>query len=265
MTNEIRRPRRVLISGAAGGVGSAVARRFAADGASLALTDVNADALQAIASEVGGRALPADGRFRDQLADVVATAATELGGLDAVIAVQGATFVSTTSAKSEDAWTRSLDVNLSGPFHLASECVPHLIKTNGSIVMISSAAGLFAGPPGTAGYTAGKSGMIGVVRWLARQYGPSGVRVNAVCPGWIRTQIGEGGMSYLAEREGITVEEAYTLATAHVPLRRPAEPSEIANVCAFLTSSDASIVTGAVLVADGGGSVMDVGTTVFDV
>lgn len=264
MSNEATGPQRVLISGAAGGVGSAVAERFSKDGARVALTDVDVDRLADIAGRTGGIALPADGRFRDQLAGVVAGAVEQLGGLDAVIAVQGATFVSTTSAKTSDAWFRSLDVNLSGPFFLVSEALPHLVQSKGSVVMISSAAGILAGPPGTAGYTAGKAGVIGIVRWLARQYGPSGVRVNAVSPGWIRTALGEGGMAYLAERDGTTVEEAYLAATAHVPLRRPADPSEIAAVCAFLTSPDASIVTGHVLVADGGGSIVDGSTAVFD-
>jgi meso-butanediol dehydrogenase/(S,S)-butanediol dehydrogenase/diacetyl reductase len=264
MAHTITRPQRVLVSGAAGGLGVAVARRFTEDGARVALTDVNAEGLDRIAHEVGGIPLPADGRFRDQLAGVVSAATEALGGLDAVIAVQGAAFVSTTSAKTEHAWNQSLDVNLSGPFHLASEALPQLVESQGSLVMISSAAGIFAGPPGTAGYTAAKTGIVGLVRWLARQYGPSGVRVNAVCPGWIRTQLGEGGMGYLAQREGITVDEAYTLATRHVPLRRAAAPEEIANVCAFLTSSDAAFVTGTALVADGGGSAMDVGTAIFD-
>ena len=113
------------------------------------------------------------------------------------------------------------------------------------------------------GYTAAKAAIIGT-RWLARDYGPKGVRVNAVCPGWVRTPLGEGAMIYLAEREGITVDEAYALTTQHVPLRRPAEPEEIAGVCAFLASGDASMVTGHVLVADGGGAVVDSSTIVFD-
>lgn len=263
MTPASARPKRVLISGAAGGVGSAAARRFTADGARVALTDIDADRLATVAKEIDGIALPADGRVRAELAEVVTAAVAELGGLDALIAVQGATFPTTTSAKTQDAWFRALDVNLSGPFFLASEALPHLVASKGSIVMISSAAGIAAGPPGTAGYTAGKTGVIGVMRWLARQYGPSGVRVNAVCPGWVRTALGEGGMTYLAEREHITVEEAYGLATANVPLRRAAEPEEIAAVCAFLASGDASMVTGHVLVADGGAAVVDAGTAIF--
>ncbi|SFW79896.1 SDR family NAD(P)-dependent oxidoreductase [Amycolatopsis australiensis] len=254
----------VLVSGAAGGVGSATARRFAADGAKVALTDIDADRLKVVADEVGGLALPADGTRRDEVAAVVRRAVAELGGLDTVIAAQGAAVSGTASPKADDAWFRAFDVNLHGSFYLASEALPHLVPRRGSLVLFASTAGLLSGPPGTAGYSAAKAGVIGLVRWLARDFGPRGVRVNGVCPGWVRTPLGDGAMRYLAEREGIAVEEAYRRVAEHVPLRRVAEPAEIAAVCAFLASADASIVTGHVLVADGGGAAVDPATTLFD-
>ncbi|TSD94092.1 SDR family oxidoreductase [Skermania sp. ID1734] len=258
------KPEFVLISGAAGGVGSATARRFAADGAKVAVTDINAERLKELADEIGGLALPADGTQREAVRDVVAQAVTEFGGLDTVIAGQGAAVSGNASAKGDPAWFKAFDVNLHGGFYLVSEALPHLAARRGSIVMISSSAGTHSGPPGTVGYTAAKAGVIGLVRWLARDFGPRGVRVNAVVPGWVRTPLGEGAMSYLAQRENITVDEAYALATSHVPLRRAAEPEEIAAVCAFLASPDASIVTGHALVADGGGAAVDTATIVFD-
>jgi meso-butanediol dehydrogenase/(S,S)-butanediol dehydrogenase/diacetyl reductase len=260
----INRPQRVLVSGAAGGLGSAVARRFTADGARVALTDINAEGVERLAKELGGPALPADGTDRDALRDVVARTAAELGGIDAVVGAQGAQIPSTTSPKTHEGWLKSLDVNLSGPFYLVSEAVPHLLEARGSAVLISSSAGIFSGPVGTAGYTAAKTGVVGLVRWLAREYGPRGVRVNGVSPGWIRTPLGDGGMAWIAERDGITVDEAYAAATSRVPLRRPADPAEIAAVCAFLTSSDAAMVTGHTVVADGGGAVIDCSTGIFD-
>jgi len=262
---ELERPKRVLVSGAAGGVGTAVAKRFAADGAGVALTDINKESLERVATEVGGHAFVADGTKREALAEVVASARDALGGLDAVIAAQGANIPSTLSARGQDAWTASLDVNLNGAFHLTAEAMPHLVESGGSVVMISSSAGILAGPPGTVGYTAAKTGLIGLVRWLAREYGPKGVRVNAVCPGWVRTPFGDGGMAYLAQRDGVTVEEAYARATQHVPLRRAAVPDEIAGVCAFLASSDAAMVTGHTLVADGGAAIVDPSTSIFDI
>jgi short subunit dehydrogenase len=146
--------------------------------------------------------VPADGTKRETLKKVVERTVAEFGALDTLIAAQGATSSGIASRKGDGAWFRALDVNLTGAFFLASEALPHLVERRGSIVMISSTAGMFAGPPGTVGYTAAKSGVIGLVRWLARDFGPRGVRVNAICPGWVRTALADDAMAYLAKRDG---------------------------------------------------------------
>ena len=181
-----------------------------------------------------------------------------------MIATQGSFSTGPAGRKGDEAWSRAIDINLTGCYLLATEALPHLIERSGSIVMIASTAGLFGGPDGTVGYTAAKTGVVGLVRWFARNYGPRGVRANAVCPGWVRTALAGGAMEFLANRDGVSLDDAYRLATAHTPLRRPAEPEEIASVCAFLTSSDASMVTGHALIVDGGGSAVDLSTAVFD-
>lgn len=259
-----RNPELALVTGAAGGVGSATARRLVADGARVAVTDIDAGRLKALADEICALPLPADGTDRDAVRDVVAAAVGELGGLDTVVAAQGAAIAGTAHPKHTDAYHRALDVNLHGAFYVSGQALPHLVERQGSIVLVASTAGLLSGPAGTVGYTAAKAAVIGLTRWLAREHGPKGVRVNAVCPGWVRTALGEGAMAYLAQREGITLEEAYALTARHVPLRRVAEPEEIAGCCAFLASRDASMVTGHVLVADGGGAAVDASTIAFD-
>jgi NAD(P)-dependent dehydrogenase (short-subunit alcohol dehydrogenase family) len=264
MTSARRHPELALVTGAAGGVGSATVRRLVADGAKVAATDIDADRLAALADETGAHALPADGTDRDAIRSLVASAVDQLGGLDTVVAAQGAAVGGTAAPRHAELYLKALDVNLHGTYFLAGEVLPHLVERRGSLVLLASTAGLIAGPPGTVGYTAAKSAIIGITKWLARDYGPRGVRVNAVCPGWIRTSLGEGAMAYLSQREGITLEEAYALTAAHVPLRRVAEPEEIASCCAFLASGDASVVTGHVLVADGGGAAVDASTVVFD-
>ena len=118
--------------------------------------------------------------------------------------------------------------------------------------------------PEVCGYTTAKHALIGLTRSLARDYGPRGVRVNAVCPGWVRTPMADEEMQVLMERNRISLEEAYAVATCEVPLRRPARPEEIAAVCRFLASEEASIVTGAVLPADGGSTIVDVPTLAFE-
>lgn len=257
-------PELALVTGAAGGVGSATTRRLVEDGAKVVVTDIDADKLAALADETGAHALPADGTDREAIRSVVASAVEQLGGLDTVVAAQGAAIGGTAAPKHAELYLKALDVNLHGSYFLAGEVLPHLAERGGSLVLLASTAGLIAGPPGTVGYTAAKSAIIGITKWLARDYGPRGVRVNAVCPGWIRTPLGEGAMAYLSQREGITVDEAYALTAAHVPLRRVAEPEEIAACCAFLASGDASMVTGHVLVADGGGAAVDASTVAFD-
>lgn len=264
MASAQQRPEFVLISGAAGGIGSAAAARFVADGARVAITDIDPDRLAAVSAETGALALPADGTDRDAVAGVLADAVSEFGALDSVIAAQGATSAGVAGRKGDRAWFKALDVNLSGAYLIATEALPHLVARRGSIVMIASTAGIFAGPPGTIGYTAAKSGLVGLVRYFAREYGPKGVRVNSISPGWVETALGQDAMDYLADREGITPQQAYELATEHIPLGRAAKPAEIAAVCSFLASPDAAVVTGHNLVADGGGSVMDPGTAMFD-
>ena len=113
------------------------------------------------------------------------------------------------------------------------------------------------------GYTTAKHALLGLNRSLARDYGPRGVRVNAVCPGWVRTPMADQEMEPLMEFYGETLQQAYDRVCADVPLRRPASAEEIARVCRFLASSEASIITGATLVADGGSTIVDVPTLAY--
>ena len=131
-------------------------------------------------------------------------------------------------------------------------------------MVISSIAGLAAAPE-SVGYVTAKHGLIGLARSMARDFGPSGVRVNTVCPGWVRTPMADQEMDQLAVLHGLAGREAaYALATSQVPLRKPAEPEEVAAVVAFLASAQASAVTGAVITADGGATAVDLPTTGFD-
>ena len=133
------------------------------------------------------------------------------------------------------------------------------MERRGTIVMVSSLAAVAAGP-NVAAYVTTKHALTGLTRSLARDYGRRGVRVNAICPGWVRTPMADQAMDYIATMKGIDREAAYRLVTTNVPLGRPGEPHEVAAVCLFLASAEASLVTGALVMADGGAHVVDVPT-----
>jgi meso-butanediol dehydrogenase / (S,S)-butanediol dehydrogenase / diacetyl reductase len=142
---------------------------------------------------------------------------------------------------------------LTGPHRLIELAREGLIARRGSIVNIASTAAIYAGAS-AADYNTSKAGLVMLTRSLAVELGPLGVRANAVCPGWVRTPAGTSTMTRL----GGDIEAAWTLASRSAPLRRPGEPEEIAATVAFLGSDDASYVTGAVLMVDGGSSAVDV-------
>lgn len=126
--------------------------------------------------------------------------------------------------------------------------------------MLVASLGAFTAGPHLAGYVTAKSGLLGLARSLAIDYGPSGVRVNVVCPGWVHTPMVQQATDDFAAQLGISPAEAYAFATAPLPLRRAAEPEEVASVCLFLASDDASFVTGTHIVVDGGTLATNVGT-----
>ena len=140
--------------------------------------------------------------------------------------------------------------------------LPSLIARRGNVLFVASIASLAAGPQ-ACGYVTAKHALIGLMRSVARDYGPQGVRANAICPGWVTTPMADEEMHPLMQAEGLSLTEAYQRVCRDVPLRRPASPEEIAQACQFLCSPQAAIISGATLVADGGASIVDVPTLAF--
>jgi NAD(P)-dependent dehydrogenase (short-subunit alcohol dehydrogenase family) len=232
------------------------------EGAEVIVTGRRREPLEAIATATGSRPIVGDAADTADMRRVLDELRRCCGGLDILIACAGGHGFGKATETDDAAWQLSMNANLNSAFVAARESLPLLCERRGTILMVSSIAGLAAGPE-VCGYTTTKHAMIGLTRSLARDYGPSGVRVNAICPGWVRTPMADEEMQVLMDRHQITLDEAYARVTADVPLRRPATAEEIAAACLFLVSDEASIITGATLVADGGAMVVDLPTLAF--
>jgi NAD(P)-dependent dehydrogenase (short-subunit alcohol dehydrogenase family) len=252
----------VLITGGGTGIGAACARRFSQEGAHVCVVGRRREVLEKIATETRGLAVAADVSQTRDMKHALETATKQFGGIDVLVANAGGHGVGDALHTNDSSWEEARRANLDTAFVAARETLPALIDRRGAIVFVASIAALAAGPE-VCGYTTFKHAMIGLTRSLARDYGQRGVRVNAVCPGWIRTPMADEELQPLMQARGLTLDEAYALVTADVPLRRAGTPEEVAAVIRFLTSDEASLITGAVVVADGGSTVVDVPTLAF--
>lgn len=261
---EVRRPV-VMVTGGGTGIGAAIAERYADDGATVIVAGRRPGPLEEVAAQTGAIPIVTDASDGASARAAVAEVVERFGGLDVLVANAGGHGFSPVGETDDASWEAAINVNLSTAFVMAREALPALLDGGGQIVIVSSLAGLFAGPS-VAGYTVGKHALIGLTRSLARDYSRQGVRVNAVCPGWVRTPMADSEMDEFAEHapELTSREDGYAVVTRDVPLGRPGEPSEIASIVRFLGSSESSYMTGSVLVADGGAHIVDLPTVAFE-
>lgn len=239
----------VLITGGARGIGLATVERFLADGARVAFCDIDADAGEQATASVGGgaRFYRCDIGRENEVAELVARAAADLGDVTILVNNAGvnANFDSTTMTS--DDWDRFFAVDLKAAWHTAKYVVPAMRRAGqGAIVNVSSMHG-FVSLKGFFPYGAAKAGLVGLTRNMALDYGEFGIRVNVVCPGFIRTRLVQDSID---RNEDPLAAEANMV--RGVALGRMAEAAEVASVIAFLASEDASYITGASLLVDGG-------------
>jgi NAD(P)-dependent dehydrogenase (short-subunit alcohol dehydrogenase family) len=241
--------RTALVTGAATGIGRATALLLAQHGARVVLFGLGHAELEAAATEASGRAVPGDVTQPPDIAKAIAACGERL---DIVVNAAGLIVPDQPASVSDDVWARTLEVNLTGTMRVCRAALPALRKRGGAIVNVASVAAFNASPDSTS-YSASKAAVVAYTRSLAYAHGVDGVRANAVAPGWVRTPMSEYEMDLLAKQNGTTSEAEFQALGRRISLGRIATPEEIAACCLFLASDDASFVTGAVLVADGGG------------
>jgi NAD(P)-dependent dehydrogenase (short-subunit alcohol dehydrogenase family) len=237
-----------VVTGAARGIGRRVAELLAGDGYALALTDLDEPAATRTAvTDLGTEAVavPGDVSAQDDVARLAERVLDRFGRVDALVNNAGISLLRPAEETTPEQWRRVLEVNLTGPFLLCRAFGPAMLTAgSGSIVNVASIAGL-RGVADRAAYNASKHGLIGLTRTLAAEWGGRGVRVNAVCPGWVKTE-----MDVADQAAG-----GYTDAdiTGQVPMARFATPDDVAAAVAFLADPARSgFVNGTALPVDGG-------------
>ena len=236
----------VLVTGGARGIGRAVTEKFHAAGASVAIIGRNEEAAKAFAAELSERGAKCNGYGCDvsngaQIDAIVDNVVKDFGKLDVLVNNAGVTQDGLVVRMSDEAWNNVIQTNLTGAFQLLRAAARIMLRArSGCIVNVSSVVGII-GNAGQANYCAAKAGLIGLTKSAAREFAPRGVRVNAIAPGLIETDM----------TSKLNDEQKKALLTG-VPLARAGTIHDIANAVTFLASDEASYITGQVLSVDGG-------------
>jgi NAD(P)-dependent dehydrogenase (short-subunit alcohol dehydrogenase family) len=242
-----------LVTGAGTGIGAAIAKALAREGARLTLVGRRREKLESVASEVGGALVaPADVTARGEVTRAFDLAREAQGPITILVNNAGAAASRKFAATSEADWNDMLSVNLTALFHCCQEALPDLLGVPQSrIVTIASTAGL-KGYGYTAAYAAAKHGAIGLTRSLAVEYARTGLTVNAVCPGFTRTELTAGAIENIRRRTGRTEAEAIAELSAFNPQRRMVEPEEVAGTVVWLCLGESASINGQAIAVAGG-------------
>lgn len=244
--------RTALITGGGRGIGRAIAERLARDGARVVVTGRTENELAEVAEATAGVAMVCDLADRTAIAKLVSRIGSEVGRVDVLVANAGIAESAPFQATTDEAWDRMMAINATAPFLLARSLVPPMMKAGwGRVVVVASNAGR-VGYPYTSGYCASKHAAVGLVRALATETARSGVTVNAVCPGWVATQMVDEAVKRIAEKTGRTTDQALGDLRAMSPQRRLIEPEEVAHLVSSLCAEEAKGVHGQAIPLDGG-------------
>lgn len=237
-----------LVTGGGRGIGAAIARTLAGAGARVIVCGRTRAALDAIATEIGGTALVLD------LCDRAATDAVlaSVGHVDVLVNNAGAAESASLERTTDAMWDRIMELDATAPFRVARALVPAMVKAGwGRVINIASNAGV-SGYGYTAAYCAAKHAMVGMTRSLAIDLARTGVTINALCPGWVETQMLAETVARIADKTGRSVDEARSSLAAMSPQRRMIEPAEVAHATLMLCAHAARGIHGQTIVIDGG-------------
>jgi|SRR5665213_948085 len=240
----------VLVAGGATGIGLAATRAFRARGDSVLLADKNFPAAQQAAAEtLSGHctAFDADIVNLDAVNASVDACVRTYGSLDSVFVNAGVLRSMPLEAWTPQDWDLSMAVNLRAPFFYAQSAAPHLKRSDNATLIFTSSTGAMRGHAGMPAYHASKAGLIGLVRSLADELSPLGIRVNCICPGWIDTAFNQPFWSFQADRNA-----AMKDLVSKIPARRQGTPDDVTGAILFLASPAARYITGTSVVVDGG-------------
>ena len=245
-----------IVTGAASGIGEASAIRLAEEGAIVVCADINLDGADAVAKKIqamGGRAnaFKIDISDSDQCDACAADTLKRHGSIDILVNNAGVNLPGTFHEVPNEIIQKTLQINVAGMMYLSRSVIPQMLKQkSGSIVNMSSINGLVS-EPFLAVYSASKGAVVMLTRGIALDYAKTGIRCNAICPGWVDTPINYAHADLLGG-----LQKVYDGISSFQPIGRPGEPREIAHLVLFLASDEASFITGSVISADGGMSAM---------
>jgi len=241
-----------IVTGAASGIGEASALRLSEEGAIVICADIDgieAEATAELIRQSGGSSKSAtiDISNDKQCELLVAGVVTEFGSVDILVNNAGVNLPGVFHEVSNETIDRTLDVNVKGAMYLSRASIPHMLRAgNGSIINMSSVNGLVSEPFLTI-YSASKGAVVMLTKGIALDYAKSGIRCNAICPGWVDTPINYAHADLLGG-----LDHVYSNIGVFQPIGRPGTPREIAHLVLFLASDEASFITGAIISADGG-------------
>ncbi|WP_367715125.1 SDR family NAD(P)-dependent oxidoreductase [Nitratireductor sp. GISD-1A_MAKvit] len=248
------RGRRALITGGASGIGLAIARALHVQGVAVAIADLDMSAAEKAAGQLGEGAigLQMDVRDRASVEKATAEAIERQGGLEIMIANAGVSSMRPALELTDDDWNFNMDVNARGVFYANQVAARHFVETGNGVIVNTASLAAKVGAPLLAHYSASKFAVVGWTQALARELAPKGIRVNAVCPGFVRTSMQEREVAWEAELRGMTPAEVRADYISQTPLGRLETAEDVAGVAVFLCSGAARFMTGQAINVTGG-------------